>query len=386
MPAVWNSTSQPVERAPHRAPVEHVGVDDLDVAARSSAAQPAPVADRHADLVAALARGGRRRARPTKPVAPVTQTFIGRAPAARQPPSGRFLWRAASCSTDTSPSDARLEHAVRPVPSNALRESWLTRDHFGLLTAACRRLAVHALLAVPAAAAPARARRAGREVPRRDDRGGARTRPGEAAGVRSASAVDGRTERVDVPDGERRAQAGGQLERADPRVVHAVPNYVATRDRLHSQRPRQGGPGRVGRAAVELHRPVRRSTSHGAWDNAIAAGNPGGGGVTVAVLDTGVAYRTSPDRRYLLAPDLDRSRFVRGYDFVRNNKLPYDRNGHGTFVAGVIAQSTEQRHRPHGRRLPRRGSCRCGCSTTRARATSPRSRAASGSPPGAARA
>ena len=77
-----------------------------------------------------------------------------------------------------------------------------------------------------------------------------------------------------------------------------------------------------------------------AWDNAIAAGNAGGGGVKVAVLDTGVAYRTSPDRRYLLAPDLDRTRFVGGYDFVRNNTLPYDRNGHGTFVAGVIAQST----------------------------------------------
>ena len=44
--------------------------------------------------------------------------------------------------------------------------------------------------------------------------------------------------------------------------------------------------------------------------------------MTVAVLDTGVAYRTSPDRRYLLAPDLDRNRFVRGYDFVRSNSFP----------------------------------------------------------------
>jgi serine protease len=60
----------------------------------------------------------------------------------------------------------------------------------------------------------------------------------------------------------------------------------------------------------------------------------------VAVLDTGVAYRTTLDRRYIRAPDLERSRFVRGYDFVRNNTVPYDRNGHGTFVAGVIAQST----------------------------------------------
>ena len=53
-----------------------------------------------------------------------------------------------------------------------------------------------------------------------------------------------------------------------------------------------------------------------------------------------MAYRTSPDRRYLKAPDLDRDRFVRGRDFIRGNNLPYDRNGHGTFVTGVIAQST----------------------------------------------
>ncbi len=59
-----------------------------------------------------------------------------------------------------------------------------------------------------------------------------------------------------------------------------------------------------------------------AWENAIAAGAPGGQNVVVAVLDTGVAYRTSPDGRYLRAPDLDRSRFVQGRDFIRGNNLP----------------------------------------------------------------
>src|SRR6185436_5482622 len=39
-------------------------------------------------------------------------------------------------------------------------------------------------------------------------------------------------------------------------------------------------------------------------------------------------------------PDLGRKRFVRGHDFVRRNSYPYDRNGHGTFVAGLISQAT----------------------------------------------
>jgi serine protease len=61
----------------------------------------------------------------------------------------------------------------------------------------------------------------------------------------------------------------------------------------------------------------------------------------VAVLDTGVAYRNSSNHRYRRAPDLDRTRFVGGYDFVERNGLPYDRNGHGTFIAGTVAQKTD---------------------------------------------
>ena len=158
-----------------------------------------------------------------------------------------------------------------------------------------------------------------------------------AAGVRLLERVDSRTHRVEVVDGDLVATAA-RLE-GDPRVAHAVPNYVARATAFTPNDPGRGGLG--GWAALQWNftGPFGIGVQAG-WDNAIAAGNPGGGGVTVAVLDTGVAYRTSPDRRYLRAPDLDRSRFVRGYDFVRDNTLPYDRNGHGTFVAGVIAQST----------------------------------------------
>lgn len=69
-----------------------------------------------------------------------------------------------------------------------------------------------------------------------------------------------------------------------------------------------------------------------------------GAGATVAVLDTGVAYRNrGPYRR---APDLAGTRFVAGWDFVDDDPYPDDvappggRRSHGTQMAGIIAQTT----------------------------------------------
>ena len=75
-----------------------------------------------------------------------------------------------------------------------------------------------------------------------------------------------------------------------------------------------------------------------AWANLIAAGHPGGEGVTVAVLDTGVAYANRGQFRR--SPDFRPHQFVQGYDFIARNRLPNDRNGHGTFVAATIAEDT----------------------------------------------
>ncbi|MDX2216474.1 MAG: S8 family peptidase [Oculatellaceae cyanobacterium bins.114] len=55
-----------------------------------------------------------------------------------------------------------------------------------------------------------------------------------------------------------------------------------------------------------------------------------GNGVTVAVIDTGVSQ----------VPDLKDTKFVPGYDFVNDRTDASDDNGHGTHVAGTIAQST----------------------------------------------
>jgi serine protease len=72
----------------------------------------------------------------------------------------------------------------------------------------------------------------------------------------------------------------------------------------------------------------------GAWD--LQRGDPN---VVVAVLDTGVAYEDfGPFRQ---APDLAGTPFVPGFDFINDDAHPNDDQGHGTHVAGTIAQSTD---------------------------------------------
>lgn len=63
-----------------------------------------------------------------------------------------------------------------------------------------------------------------------------------------------------------------------------------------------------------------------------------GEGVIVAVIDTGVAHE---DKKGLWAPDLARTRFVPGWDFVNDDAVAADDHGHGTHCAGTIAQSTD---------------------------------------------
>ncbi|MDX6717093.1 MAG: serine protease [Baekduia sp.] len=86
-----------------------------------------------------------------------------------------------------------------------------------------------------------------------------------------------------------------------------------------------------------------------AWANLRAVGHPGGRGVIIAALDTGAAYanRDGLER----SPDFRPAQFVKGYDFCAHDgttlacsgrdQYPEDRNGHGTHVAGTLAEATD---------------------------------------------
>lgn len=63
-----------------------------------------------------------------------------------------------------------------------------------------------------------------------------------------------------------------------------------------------------------------------------------GKGVVVAVIDTGVASATT--KKGKLCRDFGQTEFVPGYDFVNKDADAYDDHGHGTHVAGTIAEST----------------------------------------------
>jgi serine protease len=69
-----------------------------------------------------------------------------------------------------------------------------------------------------------------------------------------------------------------------------------------------------------------------AWDY------PKGAPVVVAVIDTGIAYESFRDK--FLVEDLGESQFVKPYNFVKGNTHANDDHGHGTHVAGTIAQLT----------------------------------------------
>lgn len=115
---------------------------------------------------------------------------------------------------------------------------------------------------------------------------------------------------------------------ADPNVVYAEPNYVA----YVSEQP----PARLAFTpndpyfAFQWHMPQIQAPQ--AWD--VSTGQD----VLIAVLDTGIAYEDFGE--YRRAPDLGNTRFVPGYDFINNDPHANDDEGHGTHVAGTIAQST----------------------------------------------
>lgn len=77
---------------------------------------------------------------------------------------------------------------------------------------------------------------------------------------------------------------------------------------------------------------MKRAGAEKAWDYACGAG------VTVAVVDTGIACYD--EAGFMKGTDLQGTACVGGYNFVGKNEIAADDQGHGTHVAGTIAQTT----------------------------------------------
>src|SRR4051794_29782726 len=158
--------------------------------------------------------------------------------------------------------------------------------------------------------------------------GGAQAATEADSATQAAGAIPGGSTELKITDGKSVKQKLTEL-RKDPDVAYAVPNYEAhiagnliPNDPAYRLQWNLGG-------LFGINMPA-------AWGFARQAGSPGARGVKIATLDTGVAYRNF--KRFKRAPDL--RFFLPGYDFVDGDHYPLDENGHGTHVAGTIAEST----------------------------------------------
>jgi serine protease len=153
----------------------------------------------------------------------------------------------------------------------------------------------------------------------------------------------GSTERVPVPPGASIAATIARLRR-EPGVQWAVPDYVAHATAVSIP----NDPGTTGSSPGGWQQTQWNFNGQfginapQAWGNVAADGAPGGAKVVVAVLDTGVAYANRG--RYRRSPDFNQYSFVQGYDFIARTHYANDHNGHGTFVAGTIAEATDNHY------------------------------------------
>lgn len=156
---------------------------------------------------------------------------------------------------------------------------------------------------------------------------------------------------LQLPDGVGVREAAQALG-VNPSVNYAVPNYLARAAFVPNDPGSRGVIGgwrysqwnflpcgsTCGESALSFQA-QGGIDAPGAWDTLARRGRGGAKGVKVAVLDTGVAYR-SKKPKFLKSPDFSRKQFLPGWDFVHRDKLPLDQDGHGTHITGTIAERT----------------------------------------------
>lgn len=161
--------------------------------------------------------------------------------------------------------------------------------------------------------------------------------------VRETSSYSG-SKRIAIPKGKKVSEMV-RLYKDEGAVEYAEPNYVAhalmkPNDPYYKYQWHLDDNNTINPEG-KTYNPYGGTNGGGirmeeAWDIS------NGTGVIVAVIDTGVAYENYPTflPKYYLAPDLAKTCFKQGRDFVNNDAHPNDDNSHGTHVTGTIAQST----------------------------------------------
>jgi serine protease len=164
------------------------------------------------------------------------------------------------------------------------------------------------------------------------------TRIERATGTSTDERLPGDAKTLDIEDGDTVGATIAELRRHDE-VSYAHPNWRVHASDFFPNDPGRGAPGDWTQLQWNFTGPASVNAP-AAWDLARQAGAPGGKGVIVAIIDSGVAYESRGS--FLRAPDLGRTStaFVPGYDWVGRDHHPNDEESHGTHVAGTIAQRT----------------------------------------------
>jgi serine protease len=129
----------------------------------------------------------------------------------------------------------------------------------------------------------------------------------------------------------RKSEIAKATEFIEPNYIYRIPELGKIAHLAEFDSPEDCDTTRSTSTAGEPNDPMYSKQWHmhnigvvGAWNQTK------GSGVTVAVIDTGVTR----------VRDLVETKFVKGYDFVNDRQEAKDDNGHGTHVAGTIAEAT----------------------------------------------